>query len=511
MRSLLRLIPAAAILSLLPACGEPPADRELVHVPIAVPPLDNCNLPADSLRLLVVLDHSGSMRPFWADVRSALPEILAALPDGSWLSLQLFSDRAVTQIPDVQLSPGTRPLLMQQLASLAEPRRLAPTDIGMALRDAAMDIASAASSRRGVLTFLFVISDGEHAPVPGSPYPTSGSFSPLIDRWAALEGDSRIRISSHIIPIGSGGLAGAAEFERVIPRSRVLIPLQPVQIGSAVRGEIATAMADLVLAQSAPEVKEPRLNARLTSPGQPVAYTGDTHTTVTVSSSAACVTYDVAGTVGRDSTRFTLAPGDSARIPVRLRSSLGVAAALPWTEREGSSPTDLSLTGVIASKPGEDLLEAGVDTTARAATLPVGGSVVQQPMSWMTFLTPVGGATLLLILVGLRFGRPARLWGTVQTNGGPATDLGELDAGSYDLVLPNGARIRFRARKRNPFGFDGFDTDVSVEPMPGIALEVRTEDETMHVGPGRRVPLHPDCTIRVVSAGDSEPTTLTWN
>lgn len=516
MRSLLRLAPAAAAVSLLAACEDRAPDPPPSPVAVAAPPLAECNLPPDSIRLLVVLDHSGSMRPHWEGVRTSLPEVISALPDGSWFGMQLFSEHSVSLIPDVQLDAGTRPVLMQQLRTVAAPAPNAPTDIGMGMRGAALSIREAAKQRRGALTFLFVVSDGEHDPPAGSPYPDRRSFGPLTDLFAGMDAGLGIRRLDYAVPIGAGGAAGVDDVRIILTDARALVPVAPAQIGSAVRGEIATAMANLVLAQTAPEIATPRLSATLSHPAHPVAWRGATHTTAVVRSTAGCVTYAFAGTVGGDSASFMVAPGDSAVVPVRLRSGLGLLEALPWKDRpaEGLNAAGapaVSLDGTLAFAPAGELLQAGADTMHQARSLPVAGTVVREPMGWAAFLTPVGAAALLLLLAGLHYGRPARLWGTVRPLEGAATDLGELGAGSHEMVLPNGARVRFRARKRNPVGLDGYDAHVFIEVVEAVAVEVHGEDEVLTATRGRRVLLSPDCIIRVVSGEGAEPTTLTWN
>jgi hypothetical protein len=518
-----RRLTASAALTLLAACGNGPPQSTASSTDVAVPPLQACNLPPDSIRLLVVLDHSGSMLPHWSGVQTSLPQMISALPDGSWFSMQLFSARSVNQIPDVQLNASTRPVLMQQLRTLAAPAPNAPTDIGRGMLGAAISIDEAAKQRRGPLTFLFVVSDGRHEPPSDSPYPDRTTFRPLTHLFAGLNAAVGIRRLDYAVPIGAGGVEGVDDVRIILPDAQALVPMAPTQIGSAVRGEIAAAMANLILAQAAPEIASPRLNATLSNQPQPIAYLGSTHSVAGVRSAAACITYRFAGGIDGDSTAVMLAPGDSAVVPLRLRSELSILGALPWKapsveELDTTTARATRLSGTLAFAPAVELINAGVDTTHQEFSLSVAGTILHLPMTWVTFLTPVAFAMVLLLSAGLYYGRPARLWGTVrlkkennETDEANATDLGELGSGSHDMQLANGARLRFRARKRNPIGLDGYQAHVYLEVVEAATVEVRGEDEIRTATRGGRVLLSPECTIRVVSGKGAEPTTLTWN
>jgi hypothetical protein len=414
------------------------------HVPAERPARDlaSCELPTDSVRYVVMLDHSGSMRPQWSAVRSQLAAITDSIPDGSWLRITLFSGRITTGVPDFQLRSGTRTELRTTLAQLPEPRANAPTDIGLALSEAA-DIVEAGSRRWGV-TFLFVLTDGKHQAPPTSRFRGSDSdaWRAVRQRWSGLD-QSAAGLYSFVIPIAEHsdqtdvGLVGA-----VVPYSVVLGPTAAGRVGSVVGEEIGRAKRSLLNARVAREVAAPRLDARLASDPQPVAMFRRTASHAVLRSQAACVTYAVTpvGVTTADGDLHAsntvsdapvlVPPGASASVPLRMRSRASLPGLWPWARHAPvrlTSTAGLSLELNVAGEPDSALLRLAVDPRGRKLSLPVAGTVQPQSIGMPTFVA--------LVLAGL--GVLALVWSFFRAPAFTLTPWGKMDA------LPlSGARPR---------------------------------------------------------------------
>lgn len=141
-----------------PACGLPnfPAPELCVRAGLDTVPAS----------YLFIVDESGSMRPLWDGVVSALVQFSAAVPDGSELDVRLFSTTLREVIPATRADDRTRQLWGSQLRSLSFPSGQ-HTDLGLAARAAIKRVGSAPPDQ---LQFVFFLTDGVHDPGPSSPF-----------------------------------------------------------------------------------------------------------------------------------------------------------------------------------------------------------------------------------------------------------------------------------------------------------------------------------------------------
>src|SRR5690606_42086699 len=88
---------AVASVVLVGGCApEPPG------LPPVAPSLGQCALPPESIRFMIVVDRSGSMRPHWSAVRAQLARLVDRVPHGSLLHVEVFDGAAMDPAP-VQL------------------------------------------------------------------------------------------------------------------------------------------------------------------------------------------------------------------------------------------------------------------------------------------------------------------------------------------------------------------------------------------------------------------------
>ena len=360
---------------------------------IAAQALEQCALPQDSVRYHLVVDRSGSMAPFWNQVRQQLAATIDSVPERGVLHVETFSNQVLTPVRDRQVTGATRAEIRQQALLFPEPVPGEKTDIGRALQTAAGTIEDARQAGRGRVTFLFVVTDGKHDPPAGSAFSGESAFNVLRQRWAELPSRTRTDLIVLAVPIGKDGLAGAQRVASVIPNTVVLPPQTIDQIGRTLAAEVRRAGQDLLRARVAPEVAQPRLVGRLVESPQTVGFWGTTEVPVMLHSQASCVTYQVA--TGSDTAWAAIAPGDSFATSLEVQSPRSSAEAWPWQAvRAGSG---LPLHAQVAFAPRNELVRMAVDPAAKTAEVPVAGVVRYPPMGWLTFgalLIPV----LLLIL-----------------------------------------------------------------------------------------------------------------
>jgi hypothetical protein len=124
-------------------------------------------LDSASVNYLLLVDESGSMRPLWPAVRSALASFALAVPEGGQLDVRTFAGTVRQRIPATQSTEATRRSWMADLGDLDAPRGQ-HTDLGRAAEAAVAAIA--ATPRTETPSFIFILTDGIQEPEPGSPY-----------------------------------------------------------------------------------------------------------------------------------------------------------------------------------------------------------------------------------------------------------------------------------------------------------------------------------------------------
>ncbi len=448
---------ATIAMLLLGACSRAPAVP--VDVAHSTPELEACALPEDSVRYIIVLDHSGSMRPEWQAVRRQLPAILDAIPDGGRLHLELFSGRIVTPINNSAIDATTRPDLRSQLANVPEPQRGARTDIGLALESAADAIVQGRAAGYGRVTFLFVITDGEHYPPATSVYNRPDAIEALRLRWSTLADDSRTELYTYAIPIGSEGLAGADWVANIVPQT-IRIPEEPVaRIGAILAHELGKASKDLLRFRVMHDVETPRLTGQFSESLQPLWFFGSTPAEVTLQSEASCVTYRYLASGTAESNGLLLPPGATGSTAIALSSRERWRERLPWmppvvdTFHAGAP---FLLQAQIDLEPASQLLALGINPNPPAATVAILGTIEHRPIGWWIVYVP--GLFLLSVVLAFWWrGRAPQVGELVPTTKlDPSLASVPLHpATKYEgLLLPNfpgGPPVRIRLHKSAPW------------------------------------------------------------
>jgi hypothetical protein len=339
------------------------------------------------------------MRPAWSTVRAQRAAIVEAMPGGSWLHIEGFSDRVVTLVHDVRIDAATRSTVVEQARRLPMPRNLAPTDLGAALEAALDDVLHARSRGRGRVTLVFFITDGKHEPSAQSPYRDAELFTKLRTEWAKHVHDPTLHPFIYAIPVG-GGLEGADLVQRTVPTAVVVPPMRHDQMSEVVADIIGRVGKDVkrALVVADDSFRAERLHARLAGEARMRRFL-DSEANVVVRSAAACVTYnlsqirlaasagDYSGTAP-DGVRLT--PGDSAvvRATLRARHPLshwlpGSAAVIDTVGAHRRTRLALSASTTLEPSPAIEALlrDPGPTTTV----IDVDGTLQRMPITWATF------------------------------------------------------------------------------------------------------------------------------
>jgi hypothetical protein len=390
-------------------CG-PAAEPALADAP----PLGRCELPPDSLRQLIVLDQSGSMRPSWSTVRAQMGAIVEALPQGSWVHIEGFSERVTTLVHDVRIDAATRPTVVEQARRLPMPRNLAPTDLGAALEATLDDVLLARTRGRGRVTLVFLITDGKHEPSAQSPYRDAALFTKLRTQWAKHVHDPTLHPFIYAIPVG-GGLEGADLVQHTVPTAVVVPPLRHDQMSEVVGDIIGRMNKDVkqALVMADDSFRAERLHARLAGEPKMRRFRGS-EADLIVRSAAACVTYDLSqirlaassgGYSGSAPDRVRLRPGDSAVVKATLRARHplshwrpGAAAVIDTFGPDRQ--TKLALSAHTTLQPSAEIEALLGDPGPAPTVIDVDGTLQRMPISWIVFLLLVTPPLLALCALG---------------------------------------------------------------------------------------------------------------
>lgn len=219
------VIICCAVCTLWPGAGAQPANVSLERdFPILVSRI-RTNQPAD---YVIVVDRSGSMRPFWQLVRQSVASFLEAVPDGDYVSIVEFGTDARNSITPRPMSPQTRADLLREVGNLPEPTDRA-TDIGRAV-EKTLDELNRPNGNR--LKFVFFLSDFAHDPTPQSPYyrrqsPQDAVWQRLAGRMTSEQSENIVQSYALLLPLG--GAVG-----RDLPAGRVVFPgLESVNVNQA--------------------------------------------------------------------------------------------------------------------------------------------------------------------------------------------------------------------------------------------------------------------------------------
>lgn len=188
------------VCALLPGAGAQPTNVNLERdFPLLVNRV-RTNQPAD---YVIVIDRSGSMRPFWHLVRQAVASFLEAVPDGDYVSIVEFGTEARNSLTPRPINAQTRADLISEIGNLPEPTDQA-TDIGRGI-EKTLDELNRPNGNR--LKFVFFLTDFAHDPPAQSPY--YRQRSPQDEAWRRLAERMRNEQSANItqsyallLPIG---------------------------------------------------------------------------------------------------------------------------------------------------------------------------------------------------------------------------------------------------------------------------------------------------------------------
>jgi hypothetical protein len=350
---------------------------------------------------LFIVDESGSMRPLWTGVRSALAQFAAAVPDGNELDVRLFATTTRGLIPATQATAQTRSLWSAEIGALPPPRGQ-HTDLGLAARAAIERLRSAPADR---LQFVFFLTDGIHDPGPGSPFARSWDAT-----WETLAQEAANLQRSRPIKVGIVRLDRQADvtfLSRVFPEAIVTDAMSSQALSqwfTNLTSEAAVSKLKLLLerdlAQPAAIVaadgplrtyqgRSTRHKLRLRSERGIVSSTIAAGTEITLPDGGRAVFEE----------SFTLDPHEERPVPVQLTDR-----AYPFFLPPGIRARDLSDEGAVSVglEPASELTLIGENasgpSTVRFNMALAGGGM----LSWPAWITAVVALLLALGYLGLR-------------------------------------------------------------------------------------------------------------
>ena len=274
---------------------------------------------------LFVVDESGSMRPLWGGVRSALANFAEAIPDRSELDVRLFAGAPRERIPATAASPATRRAWSQQLSTLQSPAG-GNTDLGRAAENAVAKLSSAPADR---LQFVFFLTDGRQEPAPGSPYAPTWNAA-----WESLRQKAQQVVGSRPVKVSIIRLTPEADvslLQRVFPDAIVTDALSAAALRQWFNNQVGETAVNKLRLAVAEDLERP---AAIITAAEPLR------------------TY--AGRVAREQVRL-----ESGRRIVSTKIAAGTPIPLP-------SGGQLVLDSTVVLEPGVAVPSAPVAVTGRA-------------------------------------------------------------------------------------------------------------------------------------------------
>lgn len=204
--------PAAAATTQEPAgCVSPAPAAPVVGVPVdqIYPALSLMKVPA---HYVILVDISGSMQDYYTPVKNSLGQLFAALAPQDKVTLLTFSDIVHEPVFDGELrNDPYRPV--SRLPAIANGDY---SDIGRAVEAGVSTLEAGGPT----IATLVLVTDGAHAPAPGSPYPHEAGYNwnELGRRAAAISGKD---LSEFAVPL-TNGATGAALLRTVFPKAQTL-------------------------------------------------------------------------------------------------------------------------------------------------------------------------------------------------------------------------------------------------------------------------------------------------
>lgn len=175
------------------------------------------NLAAQHTDFVVMVDFSGSMKRgnAYQSLYNALADLIDAIPNGDYLSIQGFSSDVIPNPAGrpVILNAGNREALKQRIRSMPTPQGY--TDIGKAIELCNKELNRPEAN---TIQFLLFITDGKHDALPGSPYyqKTSGK------EWESLRETAELTLYRQQRKLRVVALALTGAEDAPIPDTKLL-------------------------------------------------------------------------------------------------------------------------------------------------------------------------------------------------------------------------------------------------------------------------------------------------
>ena len=291
---------------------------------------------------VVLVDVSGSMNgERYADVKRSLTAFFAALAPDDQVTLVPFANTATARTQAAGRAPGK---LVAKLPSAATGTS---TDIGAAI-EKSIDVLERPGAP--ALATVVLLTDGEHDPPGGSPYPFTQGY-----QWDQLAKAAKAlpqrSVAAYAVPLA--GSTGAPLLKKVFPGAQVLRPTAIDKLTATLEQPKAASRA--AKARSVLSGDEDK-GVRVTWPGG-TGGAGHSEVAVTLTSTTAHVPLTVdrlaVATANPDLTvrvpaqPVTLAPGASVTVPIDLTWDAGPRRTAPLSTVRDTAT--LTLTGEVSS------------------------------------------------------------------------------------------------------------------------------------------------------------------
>lgn len=425
---------------------------------------DVARLPAD---FVVAIDTSGSMsegaQPPYPAVRDAYAQFVKAPTATDHLSLISFDT-----VPNLRFE-STLDSERQRTSALQLPNDATGqhTDIGAAIDGVLMQLERPNASAVQIVMFL---TDGEHDPGPGSPYPSTSGAA-----WAALRDRAqRDAVGHELVVFGeglpTGGSTDIGLLRTVFPRTQI-VSLPPSQLPSFFQDAVLRARIERLRRPVQTEFDSGSVTSSLEVAGK----LGRTTTLIVHPTSAyehLPVRVDVSGITVTDATSGSPLPADIVSGPRSFVIApdgqgppLRIAVSTEFTPRGSVGSHTQAESFQVALHATEtvlpdQLLQQLLGTQTAGKLQQPAGSVtarVTSGLSWTRLWTYVGLVVLLLLILLLLYRR--FVWLPTLTGGLQTAEEGfiplhgkrtDVPDAKRPLVKTDGAVAHFFTKRGKP-------------------------------------------------------------
>ena len=342
------------------------------------------NQPAD---FVIVLDKSGSMKPFWGPAKQALSEFLKAIPDGDYVSLIVFGNDSTYLTTPSPINQVTRAHLVSEVERIQSPTDQ-KTDIGKAFEKVLHELNRPGGN---MLKFIFFLTDFNLDAPTQSPYygkrdPSHRVWQELVERRKREQKDNIMQVYALILPLEKTvgkDIALGRELFRELEEIRVnqvtLLSWFERRKAELARDKLRAFVRDDIL-------KEPFIIERLNVKRGFLSKEGMIHAILKPESKRVITTQTLGNLVGKlsfandETTGVEIVPLELKDVSIDSAKTISIPIAtvkylnMPFISSEVTASTTVVIEGKLNLAPGNEIGRLGLPTMPSftvTTTLPV--------------------------------------------------------------------------------------------------------------------------------------------